>query len=207
MDAPAVERWMGLWSRIGAKGNGRPVWSELVERYSEPHRAYHTLEHLGHCLIEWDLAEPTVRDSDEVELAIWFHDSVYDVRANDNELRSAGLADRCLEKAGLPDDLRARVRRLILATQHAAAAETEAAAWLVDVDLAILGQPRDRYARFEKEIRIEYQWVSEVEFRAGRSAVLRRFLDRPSIYATDSFRGRYEAHARDNLLWALDRLN
>lgn len=158
-------------------------------------------------MIEWDRAEAEVRHPDEVELAIWFHDSIYDVRAKDNELQSASLADRSLERAGLPGALRGRVRSLILATQHAAAADTEEAAWLVDVDLAVLGQTRERYARSEKEVRIEYQWVSEADFKTGRSAILRRFLDRPTVYATHSFRRRYEAQARANLQWALDQLS
>ncbi len=77
---------------------------------------------------------------------------------------------------------------------------------LVDIDLAILGQPRDRYEQFEHQIREEYAWVPTADFAKGRTAIPRNFLNRPSIYGSDSFRKRYERHARSNLAWAIDCL-
>ncbi len=206
MAAPTLEQWLALWSRIGAAGDGRRVWSELERRYLEPHRAYHNFDHIGHCLAEFAAVKELAESPDAVELAIWFHDAVYDPHAKDNEAQSARLAGQFLDKAGVDPQLVSAVESLILATKHIAPPTSRDAALLVDIDLAILGQPRERYARFEEEIRSEYSWVALAEFAAGRGTILRGFLGRPAIYCTDSLRRRYEATARDNLRWAIARL-
>ncbi len=143
---------------------------------------------------------------DAVELAIWFHDAIYDTHAKDNEEQSARLAAQFLDEAGVDPGLISSVGSLIHATKHAAPPGSPDAALLVDIDLAILGQPRERYARFEEEIRSEYSWVAPADFGAGRGTILGGFLGRPAIYSTDSFCRRYEASARGNLRWAIARL-
>lgn len=206
MVAPTLEQWLALWFRIGAAGDGRVVWTELERRYVEPHRAYHNFDHVGHCLAEFGAVKALAESPDAVELAIWFHDAVYDTHAKDNEEQSARLAAQNLDEAGVDPKLVSSVVSLILATQHAAPPTSPDAALLVDIDLAILGQPRERYARFEDEIRHEYAWVAPADFAAGRSAVLRRFLERPQIYSSATIRGRYESTARQNLRWTIERL-
>jgi predicted metal-dependent HD superfamily phosphohydrolase len=78
---------------------------------------------------------------------------------------------------------------------------------VVDIDLAILGQNPAVYDRFERNVRREYFFVRWPRYVAGRSAVLRGFLDRPRIYGTDAFHGRFEATARQNLERALAALH
>lgn len=206
MAAPTLEQWLALCSRIGAAGDGRRVWSELERRYLEPHRAYHNFDHIGHCLAEFAAVKELAESANAVELAIWFHDAVYDTHAKDNEEQSARLAAQFLDEAGVDPTLISFVVSLIHATKHAAPPGSPDAALLVDIDLAILGQPRERYACFEEEIRSEYSWVALAEFAAGRGTILGGFLGRPAIYGTDSFCGRYEATARRNLRWAIARL-
>lgn len=188
--------WTGLWRRLKAEGDGAAVFKDLVRRYSEPHRAYHTLDHIDHCLDELEPVRATAGDPDAVELALWFHDAVYRPRATDNEKRSADLVRL----------ISARAAELVLATRHAAPPEDPDAEFVVDVDLAILGQPADRFNRYEAEIRREYAWVPGFLFRRKRAAVLRAFLERPSIFRTPWFRNRYETAARVNLERSLARL-
>lgn len=188
--------WARLWRRAGTAGDGEAVFRDLVRRYSEPHRAYHTLAHVEHCLDEFEPVRATARDSVAVELALWFHDAVYRPRAGDNEARSADLVRPISRRAA----------ELVLATRHAAPPEDPDAELVVDVDLAILGQPAERFDRYEEEIRREYAWVPGFLFRRRRAAVLRAFLDRPSIYRTPRFRARWEARARANLERSLARL-
>ena len=207
MAAPTLEQWLALWSRIGATGDGRRAWSELERRYREPHRAYHNFDHIGHCLTEFDAVKKLAESPDAVELAIWFHDVVYDTHAKDNEDQSIRHAATELTLAGLGANFIDRVSGLILATKHASPPASPDAALLVDIDLAILGQPRARYETFEREIRQEYAWVAAPEFVAGRSAILHRFLERPRIYTAESLRVRYEEPARRNLAWAIDELS
>ena len=207
MTAPKPERWTALWARIGASGDPQSVWNDLERRYCEPHRAYHNFGHIGHCLVEFDGVRTLATAPDAVELAIWFHDAVYDTHAGDNEEQSALLAQRTLAEAGVPSDLIGQVEALVLATKHQTPQSSADNALLVDVDLAILGQPLERYAAFEREIRGEYSWVAPADFVAGCGAILRRFLERPSVYSTDMFRGRYERSARANLAWAIGELS
>jgi predicted metal-dependent HD superfamily phosphohydrolase len=192
------ERWDALWRRIGARADAA-VYDVLARRYAEPHRAYHTLGHVARCLEEWDGARALASAPDACELAIWFHDAVYDPSAADNEARSAELAAEACRAAGLPRDFARLVAGLVLDTRHAGPAATSDGALVADTDLAILGRPPDEFAAYEEGIRREYAGVPEAEYRKGRSDFLLRFLDRPALYATAHFRGRYEAPARRNL--------
>ena len=141
-----------------------------------------------------------------VEFALWFHDSVYDPRANDNEERSAALARQCLEEGkvarGIPD----ATCQLIMATKAHDATLHKDAGVVVDVDLAILGKPDDRFHEYELQIREEYSWVPDKTFAAGRIEVLHRFFTRPRIYHTDWFFDHYEGHARRNIARSLEKL-
>lgn len=206
MAAPTLEQWLRLWSRIGASGDGGTGWNELERRYQEPHRAYHNFDHLGHCLAEFERVRTLAMTPEAVELGLWFHDAIYDPRSSENERHSAALARALMRDAGLSVDRVEAVEALILATRHQEPPGHPDAALISDIDLAILGQPRERFAGFEEEIRTEYAWVPDGEFAAGRSAVLRGFLERPTVFATPHFRSRYELQARENLKWALQRL-
>jgi predicted metal-dependent HD superfamily phosphohydrolase len=199
-------RWDALWRRLGARGDAAAVHDGLVGRYAEPHRAYHTLGHVAACLAEWDGARGGASDPDAGELALWFHDAVYDPRAGDNEARSADLAAAACREAGVGETFARRVAGLILETRHAGSPETPDGALVADADLAIFGRPPDEFAAYEAGIRREYAWVPVPEYRRGRSDILRRFLDRPAVYATSHFRERYEVQARRNLEGLLARL-
>ena len=78
---------------------------------------------------------------------------------------------------------------------------------MTDIDLSILGREVKRFDEYEHQIRQEYAWVPELTFIEGRFAVLKKFLERESIYATDFFRQKYEAQARANMTRALRRLS
>ena len=109
-------------------------------------------------------------------------------------------------RSGAPDETAGRVRDLVLATKHDAVPETVDARLLVDVDLAILGAPRGRFAEYEAQVRREYAWVPEPAFRTARAKILGEFLARPAIYSTPGFRGRLEARARENLARSIGEL-
>jgi predicted metal-dependent HD superfamily phosphohydrolase len=206
MSRTAELHWLHLWSALGLTGSPRPWHQRLVEAYAEPQRAYHTLQHLNECLIEFDAVRPLAKEPDAVEFALWFHDAVYDPKSTENEEKSAELALKCLSQANARPWVLDRARHLILATKtHQSTADPDAAL-LLDADLAILGQSSDRYWQYERNIRAEYRWVDEALFRQKRSEILERFLARPVIYQTSWFRERYETSARANLAAALTRL-
>lgn len=180
--------------------------SAILARWSEPHRAYHTLQHLAECLAWLDLAGSEAHQPDRVELALWYHDAIYRPLASDNEAASAGLAVEHLGAAGAPADLVDAVQHLVMATAHSGSPPAGDPALIVDIDLAILGSPPDRYMEYERQIRMEYRAVPGLLFRRRRIEVLRGFLDRPAVYATPLLAGRLEAQARVNMNQALKGL-
>src|SRR5262249_46323474 len=130
----------------------------------------------------------------------------YDTRRDDNELRSAHWAAEFLSDAGAGDDVCARVRDSIHATRHDVPVSDPDQRWVVDIDLGILGQSPDAFARYDAAIRREYAWVPWPQYVDGRIAVLSGFLRRSHIYQTPLFRERYEAQARRNVAAAIDDL-
>jgi predicted metal-dependent HD superfamily phosphohydrolase len=139
-------------------------------------------------------------------LAIWYYDAIYDPRSRENETRSAELAAVTIRRAGLPGEFGNKVSTLILATTKHDSSVDEDAPLMVDVDLSILGQPRQRFEGYERQIRKEYDWVSDEAFAVGRALVLKSFLNRPTIYATNFFQRKYEEQARLNLANSLCKL-
>ena len=187
------ERFLSLAGRHGADSQTMDRWWRDIEsRYAEPHRHYHTLTHIEHML---DL----LPHADETMLAaVWFHDAIYG-KGNDEE-QSAALARRALSELRFPPDVVDSVESLILATKSHDRADVPASALpFLDADLAILGTDDERYRKYVEGVRREYAYVPDDLFRDARGAILRRFLARPSIYATDEFRARFEEKARENI--------
>ena len=168
-------------------------------RYSEPHRAYHTAQHLDECFSALEGASASAQLPGAVGLALFFHDAIYDTRAHDNEEKSAELVQRVLASVGAEEPLQSYVSDLILVTRHAAMPETPDQQLVVDIDLSILSAPQARFDEYERQVRQEYSWVDEAVFRSVRSKILQEFLARPVIYSTASFRDRLEHSARENL--------
>jgi predicted metal-dependent HD superfamily phosphohydrolase len=203
--APSFHRhsWARAWSGVGAVGDGAATYAALLQNYSEPHRAYHSLQHLGECLAAFEPVQPLADNPAHVELALWFHDAIYDVHRSDNEALSAEWASAALRAGGAPPNTAEQVSSLVLATQHSAAPRTPDEFVLIDIDLAILGAEPARFAEYEKQIRLEYAFVPEPVFSQKRGAILQSFLDRPRIYSTDHFHTALEQRARHNLQTAI----
>lgn len=182
---------------------GLPVeeksYAALLAAYSEKHRHYHTIEHIDHCLHELDRETVLANEPVEVELALWYHDAVYDPHRSDNEQKSADLACSLLQRHRVDPQRIARVHAHIMATRHEAPATTPDSQLVVDIDLSILGASEEAYARFEENVRKEYRWVPSMIFRRKRAEILESFLVRPTIYSTKPFRERYDSQARRNL--------
>jgi predicted metal-dependent HD superfamily phosphohydrolase len=200
------QRWVELWSRLGAQGSGASIFAQLAAGYAEPGRAYHTAEHIRDCLAELDLSRDLAQYPDQVEAALWFHDAVYRPGASDNEDQSAELARTALSMGAVPHEVADRTAALVLATRHAGVPNSPDEQLICDIDLSILGREPGIFDAFERQIRREYAWVPEPMYRRERLAVLSGFLRRRSIYQTDQFRQRYEASARANLERLIEKL-
>ncbi|MEW6351219.1 MAG: hypothetical protein AB1646_19350 [Thermodesulfobacteriota bacterium] len=200
------ERWTALLGRLGAHGDVALFFDRLVSAYSGPHRAYHNQVHICECLSAFDSARDFALRPDEVELAIWCHDVVYDTRAAVNEERSARWCRSMLAELHITGPCADYVADLIMATTYRADPLTADASLLVDVDLHILGASPARFAEYDEQVRSEYDWVPEELYRSTRIQVLQSFLERTRIFNTDHFFTRYEAAARANLRKAIEKL-
>ena len=128
------QRCEGLWHSLGVtNGLSAPVFTRLTARYRETHRAYHTLDHVAACLAEFDAVRALAHNAAAVEIAIWFHDAIYDPHRSDNEEQSAALANMELQHLVTSRALRDTVSALVRATTHRAA--------VADPDLAHAGFP------------------------------------------------------------------
>ncbi|MEA5600267.1 hypothetical protein [Nostoc sp. UHCC 0252] len=176
------------------------AFNDLVAAYSSPSRYYHTLKHIHHLLSTIEILQGYANNLPAVQLAAWFHDVVYDTKAQDNEQRSADYAFELLSDLGIPESTITTVTRLILNTKdHQAAVNDYDSQVLLDADLAILAANSVHYLEYAHAIRQEYSWMSEGDYITGRQQVLERFLQRSRIYYTPLMLEFAEPSARGNI--------
>ena len=199
-----VKQWSARTEKIQALKQS--LLAQLTAAYSEPHRRYHSLAHLESCVNEAMGAWSRAVHLEEVRFALLFHDAVYDPRRQDNEARSADWALRVMDELGRPEDEKARVRGMILATTHSGMPRTTDEALVADIDLSILGADEATFDAYDRAVRAEYEWVPEEIYRRERAAILQSFLDRERLYHTALYRQRFEAAARANLQRTVARL-
>ncbi|WP_405743812.1 hypothetical protein OG422_18865 [Streptomyces sp. NBC_01525] len=210
---PAVElrrRWAATVARTrGAAGpDPAPYAENLLARWAEPQRRYHTVAHLAAVLERVDELASYAADPGIVELAAWFHDAVYRPDRSENEERSAALAERALPELGLDADRTAQVARLVrLTVTHDPEPGDRDGEVLCDADLAVLAGTPDAYAAYAAAVREEYAFVPDPDFIAGRAAVLRQLLGLPRLFRTPLGRERWEGVARHNLATELTLLS
>ncbi len=183
-----------------------------IERmHAGPQRGYHAWSHPQALLRLLDEVRAHLADPLAVECAILFHDAVYDPTRADNERRSAALAWRLLQAVVAAPTL-ARAVRMIEATERhevpadAPAEEADDIRLFLDMDLSVLGASETAFDAYEAGVRREYAHVPEPDFRAGRAAILERFLARDRMFLSDWGVARFEAPARTNLRRSLARL-
>ncbi|NGX07055.1 hypothetical protein [Mycobacteroides franklinii] len=180
------------------------VRSDLLRRWSEPHRRHHDVVHLREVLdaVELLAQDGAVFDRDAVELAAWFHDAVYDIGRADNERQSADLARKLL-----PPHIGDEVARLVILTEtHRVEPHDTNGAVLSDADLSVLGAAAERYSRYVDAVREEYASIPDQVFRRERARVLRALLEKAELFHTEAGRARWEAAARRNVEAELRRL-
>ncbi|WP_327369075.1 HD domain-containing protein [Streptomyces sp. NBC_01217] len=198
---------------LGARGGAAdpdplPYAENLLVRWAEPQRRYHTTAHLVAVLDRIDTLAGYAADADAVRLAAWFHDAVYRPDRSENEERSAALAERALPEAGVPDGVTAEVARLVrLTVTHDPADDDTNGEVLCDADLAILAAAPKEYAAYAAQVREEYGFVPDDAFREGRAAVLRQLLGLPRLFRTPYGVEQWEPRARQNLLTELELLS
>jgi predicted metal-dependent HD superfamily phosphohydrolase len=214
---PAHQDLQNRWAaavqaaRTGGTGANSPSpdrhAANLLARWAEPQRRYHTTDHLVAVLDRIDVLEEYAQDPALVRLAAWFHDAVYLPDRSENEERSARLAERALPELDIDPSRTAEVARLVrLTVTHDPASDDTNGAVLCDADLAVLAAPPEAYAAYTAAVREEYAFVPAEAFREGRAAVLRQLLDLPRLFRTPYGEREWEERARGNIRTELAHL-
>ena len=210
MLASLTARWHRLTSPLlPDEGPRAAMLEQLVAAYQAPGRHYHTLTHIQALLEATDTVASQLQDAVLVELAVWFHDAVYEPLRSDNEEKSAELAREFLVATSLSAARQERVAFLIERSKdHTLPQPPDDADLLffLDADLSILGAPEARYQEYARQVRQEYRMVPGILYRRGRRKVLEKMLAAPALYRTADYHTRLEAAARRNLQQELREL-
>ena len=175
--------------------------SALVGRYHGRRRHYHNLEHVTRLLALCDELE---NNDPDIVLAIIYHDVIYRPGFLKNEVKSAAYARKSLGRLGVDTDRISQVCEMILATaNHLIPQDNPLTQTFLDLDMSILGSPREEYQAYADRVRKEYPWIPEFVFKKKRRQFLKRVLAGEFIFHTDLFREKYEGPARENIEWEL----
>lgn len=193
--------WFKLFSAISHDDERlSEIFDYLVKKYSEKHRFYHNLSHVNSLLGAAENFKEKFADYRSIQLAIWFHDAIYEPKRADNETESARLAAASLEKLEMPEKLVGKTRRMILATEkHVAESLDFDGRLFLDLDLGILGADEKIYGEYKRAIRREYSFVPFFLYRSSRRQILENFLRREFLYFTEEMREKCERRARQNI--------
>lgn len=176
--------------------------NELTKAYLEPHRKYHTLDHITRMF-------NTIRDyklqvTEEQVVAIWYHDVIYNPQSFVNEKMSA-LVMRNHFKNLESDESVSIIETIIHDTEKHIPTHPQSRL-VIDLDLMGLADRFDQYMDTGKLIRMEYAHSSNEQWKQGRRAFIEKFLNRDHIFHTGWGIERFERKAYDNLLRELEGL-
>lgn len=182
------------------------LWDEIEEEYSKGKRHYHNLEHLEYMMEKAIKYKDSLEDLDTVMFTIFYHDIVYDTTRHDNEKKSADLAHDRLIKLGMPVDKVVKCQRQIMATKEHEESEDNDTNYVLDFDLAILGDTPECYRNYAEMIRAEYSIYPNFLYKKRRKKVLQHMLSMNRIFKTQAFYDHYEQQARTNVRSELEGL-
>jgi predicted metal-dependent HD superfamily phosphohydrolase len=208
-DIRGPDRFRALWQRClidGAVDDSLKIHQRLLDGYDEPQRHYHTLAHIEQCMAMFDQCSSLARNPDALELAVWFHDVIFEPGNSDNEARSADLYLQFSD--GVHDEAtRGLVKRLIMATLHdGSSLEDSDACYMVDIDLSSFGLSWECFLQDSKHLRLENADLSDAEYYRRKASFQGRLLARERFFLSDYFAERLETQARANLARYLEMI-
>ncbi len=178
------------------------LFSELIEMYEQEGRYYHNLKHIERMLSFLERRVDRIEDWVSIQLAVWFHDCIYDIHDSKNEERSADFARKRLSDLGISEDLVEKVADLILLTKkHEITTKyfNYDTKIFLDSDLISLGGSFEEYSKIFERIKKEYSEIPSEVFKNGRRVFLQSILSKPRIFYTDEMFVEFEQDARRNL--------
>lgn len=184
------------------------LWQDIAMRYNEPQRAYHSLQHIQQLFGQFDQVKNNLHEPHIIALALLYHDVIYEPTRSDNELKSAEYAVESLTGYLSAEQCQHIYALIMMTASHQIdkwsnkvkeREEYSDAAYLLDMDLSILGSSWSVYEHYSHAVRQEYAHVSDDDYRVGRMAVLKELLAHPTLYLTDYYYARLEKQVRKNI--------
>lgn len=206
-----MERLKSLWVDLTARctqvaEHVEECWVEIENAHSGKDRTYHNYSHLQYMLSLAQWHKGQLQDADSVFFSIFYHDIVYSVIRKDNEEKSAEVAGQRLAALNLSPEQVARIKKQIIATKsHKLSADNDTN-YLLDFDLAILGDTPENYLEYTRKVRKEYSIYPDLLYNPGRKKMLQHFLAMDQIFKTTAFLENHEQQARQNLQFELEQL-
>ena len=184
------------------------LWQDIAVRYNESQRAYHSLQHIQQLFGQFDQVKNNLHEPHIIALALLYHDVIYEPTRSDNELKSAEYAVESLTGYLNAEQCQHIYALIMMTASHQIdkwsnetkeREEYSDAAYLLDMDLSILGAAWSEYEQYAQAVRQEYAHISNIDYRVGRIAVLKGLLAHPTLYLTNYYYARLEEQARENI--------
>jgi predicted metal-dependent HD superfamily phosphohydrolase len=185
-----VKKCQTLGDRIGLdRAGSQEVGDYPLAQYSQSVRHYHGVGHILSMLEGFDAIQASFEQPLAAELAIFFDDVIYDPSRHENEEQSVKKLQQMLGGLVDPPLLEAAARSIEATKQHALTPDRDTNL-LLDLDLAILGQPWPVYERYARGVMQEFVPVyGEMAYRHGRRTLfLEPTLARGAVFLTDAFK-------------------
>lgn len=175
------------------------LWQEIEKNYSNKKRHYHNLSHLENLFIELEVVKQEIKNWDGILFTLFYHDVVYNVLKQNNEEKSAALAQKRMQELGMDIGMIESCTQQILATKSHTLSNDTDCNYFTDADLSVFGKDWETYKTYFNNIRKEYSIYPDFIYNSGRKKVLQHFLSMKKIYKTNHFFSKYEETARENL--------
>ena len=149
------------------------TYTDIINRWSEPHRFYHNLDHLNFLInhFQYLMIDKviTMEEMNRLVVVAFFHDVVYDPKRNDNESKSLDYFLEKEEECGtIKDEFIDQLAMMIMDTRERTEPDDKLSKIFWTADNSILSLPVNKLIEVEHKIFQEYQWVSYNEYKKGR---------------------------------------
>lgn len=195
------DRFIILWRRNAYRESldvAKTVYAKLYDMYTESWRSYHNLEHITASLRYFDACKSHANFADAIETAIWFHDCIYVIGADNNESQSRDwFVDQT--KGYIVPAVIERVDELIMDTRHQTVPDTDDGKLIADIDLTSFGLPWDQYMQDSLAVQSEYPNISNGCSVQSKIFFLENLLDDGQIYYSDYYLAHFEEKAQRNV--------
>ena len=185
----------------------KALWQDIAVRYNESQRVYHSLQHIQQLFGQFEQIKQHLNEPHIIALALFYHDVIYEPTCVNNELKSAEYAVKALSSYLTAEQCQYIYALIMMTASHQIddidknldKAKESDAAYLLDMDLSILGASWSEYQQYAQAVRQEYAHISNVNYHVGRISVLKGLLAHQTLYLTDYYHSRLEEQARENI--------